>query len=56
MTKTTKDFYGRIWPYPKNELCSVCGQPDNCGDCSHKRLSDKVVKMMLSGDENAKDD
>ena len=23
-----------------NELCEVCGQPDNCGDCDHTPLTD----------------
>lgn len=38
------DRYGRHWPYTwdeaKIELCGECGQPDNCGDCNHGRLSD----------------
>lgn len=33
------DRYGRRWTLPDRELCPVCGQPDNCGDCTHKRLS-----------------
>lgn len=34
------DIYGRVWP-GDYELCPACGQPDNCGDCTHGRLSDE---------------
>lgn len=34
------DHYGRRWDLPKHELCADCGQPDNCGDCTHQMLSD----------------
>jgi hypothetical protein len=39
----TKDKYGRKWDFPKNELCPVCRQPDSCGDCNHKKLTEKEV-------------
>lgn len=42
-----RDHYGRVWPYPKNELCPVCGQPDSCGDCNHKKLTDADVAQIL---------
>ena len=41
-----KDKYGRIWQLPKNELCPVCGQPDNCGDCQHERLKNSEVEIL----------
>jgi len=44
------DKYGRTWDFPKNELCPTCGQPDSCGDCNHKKLSEKEVKI-LKGEE-----
>ena len=44
-----KDHYGRVWPYPKNELCPVCGQPDSCGDCNHNKLTDAEVANILYG-------
>ena len=31
-------MFGRVWRLPKAELCQKCGQPDNVGDCNHKRL------------------
>jgi hypothetical protein len=46
MAINTKDKYGRVWKLPKRELCVVCGQPDNCGDCNHKKLSLKEVKVL----------
>jgi hypothetical protein len=31
---------------PASERCSVCGQPDNCGDCDHTPLSrDQVCDL-----------
>ena len=33
-----KDKFGRVWDLPKSELCFMCGQPDSCGDCNHKKL------------------
>lgn len=40
------DRYGRTWPYPDNELCPTCGQPDSCGDCNHEPLTDKEVHKL----------
>jgi hypothetical protein len=37
-TTMKTDKYGRKWDLPKKELCPTCGQPDNSGDCNHKRL------------------
>lgn len=35
------DRFGRDWgSLPDDELCAECGQPDNCGDCTHEPLSD----------------
>lgn len=45
MVKTT-DKYGRIWTLPKKELCPICKQPDSCGDCNHKKLSEEDVEML----------
>ncbi len=44
----TTDKYGRIWDLPKEELCPTCGQPDNCGDCSHQPLTVAQVKQLAS--------
>ena len=46
MKKIYKDKFGRGWMFPKSELCHVCGQPDSCGDCNHKKLSEKDVKTL----------
>jgi hypothetical protein len=46
--KTYRDVFGRIWKLPKNELCPVCGQPDNCGDCNHVRLTKADVVALGS--------
>jgi hypothetical protein len=43
------DTFGRAWPYPKEELCQECGQPDNVGDCNHARLTDEEVLLILNG-------
>jgi len=48
---TKPDRYGRIWPFPKNELCPECGQPDSVGDCNHERLSDEDVQTLLPDSE-----
>jgi hypothetical protein len=40
------DIYGRVWDLPESELCSTCGQPDNCGDCNHERLTDDEVAEL----------
>lgn len=31
---------------PDNERCSVCGMPDNCGDCNHVSLSDTDLALL----------
>jgi len=41
-----KDKFGRTWKLPKKELCPKCGQPDSCGDCNHKRLTNKEVEIL----------
>ena len=41
-----EDRYGRIWNLPDNELCSECGQPDNCGDCNHFELTSYDVSKL----------
>jgi hypothetical protein len=42
----TKDKFGRLWIKPKDELCPECGQPDNCGDCNHKKISNEEAKEL----------
>jgi len=42
----TVDRFGRLWNKPEKELCPKCGQPDNCGGCSCKKLSGKEAKML----------
>lgn len=44
--KKRADIYGVIWELPQTQLCSVCGQPDNCGDCNHKQLTAEDVKEL----------
>lgn len=39
-----KDKYGRDWKLPKKELCKICGQPDSCGNCNHKKLRKEDLK------------
>ena len=39
----TLDSYGRIWDNPIWDKCPICGQPDNCGDCNHKPLTETDV-------------
>jgi len=41
-----RDIFGRNWNLPKKELCQICRQPDNSGDCNHKRLTDTEVKQL----------
>jgi hypothetical protein len=43
------DIYGVPWPLPPGELCSTCGQPDNCGDCNHEPLRWWEVIELLDG-------
>jgi hypothetical protein len=43
------DIYGREWPvekFPVIEMCFECGQPDNIGDCNHKKLTAEEVKLL----------
>lgn len=36
------DRYGRIWGCQVDDLCSVCGQPDN-GACSHEEATPELI-------------
>lgn len=48
MTAPRPDRYGRDWGATLDEeLCDECGQPDNCGDCTHGRLTDEDVAELL---------
>jgi len=47
-TGPKNDIFGNTWYLPKGELCSVCGQPDNTGDCNHEQLEDDEV-LELGG-------
>ena len=29
------------------ELCSICGQPDNCGDCNHSPMTEREIADLL---------
>lgn len=41
------DIFGRQWPFTSlEEFCPTCGQPDNCGDCSHGDLGDDDAKNI----------
>lgn len=40
------DKYGRAWRLPLYELCDECGQPDNCGDCTHGQLTVEDVRQL----------
>ena len=31
------------------ELCNVCGQPDNCGDCTHVLVDDPRLSLWYTG-------
>lgn len=42
----TTDKFGVQWDLLPAELCSVCGQPDNCGDCNHEPLTDEEVERL----------
>lgn len=46
LDNTTIDNFGRKWNLPSEELCSTCGQPDNCGDCNHEALSNDEAKAL----------
>lgn len=43
-----QDIAGHIWP-ADYIVCSICGQPDNCGDCDHTPLSDTEAEQILTG-------
>lgn len=43
------DWFGRSWPDlddHDDELCSTCGQPDNCGDCNHMPLTEAEARSL----------
>lgn len=42
----TVDRFGRVWDLPRSERCSVCDQPDNCGDCNHVQLSAEEAAQL----------
>lgn len=46
VSESKKDKFGREWNLPKKELCPKCGQPDSCGDCNHKKLSNDEVNRL----------
>ena len=41
-----KDKYGRIWELPKSEVCDICSQPDNLGECNHKKISTSQYRRL----------
>lgn len=46
------DVFGRDWGTTNDEeLCSTCGQPDNCGDCTHEPLTDADYRTLTMFDE-----
>lgn len=48
MPRKIEDIYGRKWEVSKKELCPTCLQPDNVGECRHKKLSKSQV-ITLGG-------
>lgn len=42
MNQFKRDRYDRLWPV-EIDVCPECGQPDNCGDCTHGKLTDQDV-------------
>jgi hypothetical protein len=38
---------GRIVQIVPLEVCPVCGQPDNCGDCNHKPATDDEINRSF---------
>jgi hypothetical protein len=46
------DRYGRSWRLSEAELCPECGQPDNCGDCTHEPLTAAQV-VQLGGQDRS---
>ena len=46
------DKYGKNWDLPAKELCPICGQPDNCGDCNHKKLTkEQAIEMGATNEQ-----
>jgi hypothetical protein len=41
-----RDIAGRLWLLPEHELCPVCHQPDNSGDCDHTLLDDESAREL----------
>ena len=46
VVKGNVDKFGRIWDMRPYDLCEYCGQPDNCGDCNHNKLSIEDAKEI----------
>ena len=47
VTRPEPDIFGRCWPgVSEEERCRQCGQPDNCGDCTHGQLSDAEATQL----------
>ena len=46
---TIVDIFGRRWKLSESEVCPRCGQPDNTGDCNHKKISKKQVTLIQKG-------
>ena len=44
--KTIIDKFGRAWKFSINEVCPICLQPNNSGDCNHEKLSKKQAKEL----------
>lgn len=42
-----KDAFGRVWKSSLEALCPICGQPDNCGDCTHMALTDAQARVLM---------
>jgi DNA-directed RNA polymerase subunit RPC12/RpoP len=44
-----KDKYGHWWACEEDVLgafCPVCGQPNDGGECNHKKMSDRDAREM----------
>ena len=48
--EATTDRYGRTWNLPSGELCPECGQPDNCGDCTHEPITAEQAAELGAND------
>lgn len=48
MARAREITYVQSWP-EGTELCPVCGQPDNCGDCDHTPLPMEQVAELGGG-------